>query len=604
VAEGRTTEGSSSSQAPPSSIVLDGIPGSAGMAIGGAVVVDTRRPGVPHRHVPRGAADEEMARFDQAVEVAVRGLREVADQTRERLTRAEASIIDAYTMMLQDETLRDAVERHVRIDRQCAEWALDNAVTEMVETLRSARDPYLAERSHDVEFVGDRLLRALAVRHLPLNVVPLMSEAFILVAHDLSPAETAGLSRDRVQAIVTEVGTRTSHTAILARALEIPAVVGVRRITSLVGSGELLIVDGSRGQVIISPSPGMVASARSRAERRERATIGLREARDQPATTRCGTRVDLRANIELPQEADAAIAQGAQGIGLYRTEFLYIARNQPPDEEEQYAIYRRVLERVAPLPVTLRTFDIGGDKFMSAFQAPAEMNPALGLRAVRLGLAQPELFLAQLRAMVRASAHGSLRIMIPMISSVTELRAVRELLDLAEREVDAAGHPRAPSIPLGMMVEVPAAAVLAREFAAEAAFFSIGTNDLIQYSLAVDRTNQELAHLASPYHPAILRLIELVVEAGHERDRPVSVCGAMASDPLAACLLLGFGIHELSMEGSSIPAVKAALGRIRCDEAQEVARRARACVTAREVEAVVRDGFQPQLQDLVGGEEE
>jgi len=431
-----------------------------------------------------------------------------------------------------------------------------------------------------------------------------MSEAATLVAHDLSPAETAGLSRDRVQAIVTEVGTRTSHTAILARALEIPAVVGVRRITTLVGAGEQLVVDGTRGQVIISPSPGMIESARSRAERRERATIGLRGARDLPAMTRCGTRVDLRANIELPQEAEAAIEQGAQGVGLYRTEFLYIARNQPPDEEEQYTIYRRVLERVAPLPVTLRTFDIGGDKFMSAFQAPAEMNPALGLRAVRLGLAQPELFIAQLRAMVRASAHGNLRIMIPMISSLLELRAVRELLELAEREVDAAGRARAPSIPLGMMVEVPSAAVLAREFATEAEFFSIGTNDLIQYTLAVDRTNRELAYLASPFHPAILRLIELVVDAGRAHDRPVSVCGAMASDPYAAALLVGLGIHELSMEGSSIPAVKAAIGRIHCDEAREVARRARACVTAREVEAVVRAGFQDQLRDIGGDDED
>ncbi len=604
MAEERSSPGSSSSHAPPSSVVLDGIAGSAGLAIGTAVVVDTRRPGVPHRHVARGAVDEEMARYDEAVRVAVRGIREVADQARQRVTRAEASIIDAYALMLEDETLRDSVERNVRIDRQCAEWALDNAVTEMVQTLRSARDPYLAERSHDVEFVGDRLLRALAVRHLPLNVVPLMSEAAILVAHDLSPAETAGLSRDRVQAIVTEVGTRTSHTAILARALEIPAVVGVRRITSLVGSGEQLIVDGARGQVIISPSPGMVEAARGRAERRERATIGLRGVRDLPATTRCGTRVDLRANIELPQEAEAAIEQGAQGVGLYRTEFLYISRNQPPDEEEQYAIYRRVLERVAPLSVTLRTFDIGGDKFMSAFQAPAEMNPALGLRAVRLGLAQPELFLTQLRAMVRASAHGNLRIMIPMISSLLELRAVRELLELAEREVDAAGHARAPSIPLGMMVEVPSAAVLAREFAAEAEFFSIGTNDLIQYALAVDRTNRELAYLASPFHPAILRLIELVVVAGREFERPVSVCGAMASDPYAAALLLGLGIHELSMEGSSIPAVKAAIGRIGCDEAREVAQRARACLTALEVETVVRDGFQDQLRDIVGGDDE
>ncbi|MBN2195041.1 MAG: phosphoenolpyruvate--protein phosphotransferase [Polyangiaceae bacterium] len=604
MAEERSQTGSSSSHAPPSSVVLDGIPGSPGLAIGPAVVVDTRRPGVPHRHIVRSAADEEMGRYDEAVRVAIQGIREVADKARERATRAETSIIEAYALMIEDETLRSMVERHVRIDRQGAEWALDNAITTMVEQLRSARDPYLAERSHDIEFVGDRLLRALMVRQLPLSVVPLMVDAAILVAHDLSPAETAGLSRDRVQAIVTEVGTRTSHTAILARALEIPAVVGVRRITTLVGSGEVLVVDGSRGQVIISPSPGMVEVARSRAQRRERVSLGLRGTRDIPAATRCGTRVDLLANIELPQEAGVAIEQGAQGIGLYRTEFLYIARNEPPSEEEQYEIYRAVLERVAPLPVTLRTFDIGGDKFMSAFQAPAEMNPALGLRAVRLGLAQPELFLTQLRAMVRASVHGNLSIMVPMISSVREFRAVRELLELAKKEVDAAGYPRAAEIPLGMMVEVPAAAILARQFALDAAFFSIGTNDLVQYSLAVDRTNQELAHLASPYHPAILRLIELVIEAGRELHRPVSVCGAMASDPFAAALLIGMGIRSLSMESSSVPTLKAAIGRIGCHEAHTAAERAKDCVTAREVEAMVRTTFQAELREIVASDEE
>lgn len=602
--DSRPPGGSSSSHAPPSSVVLNGIPGSPGLAIGPAVVVDTRRPGIPHRHVARSAVDQEMSRYDEAVQLAVRGIREVAEQARARITPAETSIIEAYALMIEDETLRATVERHVRIDHQCAEWALDNAVTAMVEQLRSARDPYLAERSHDVEFVGDRLLRALMVRQVPLNVVPLMTDAAILVAHDLSPAETAGLSRDRVQAIVTEVGTRTSHTAILARAPEIPAVVGVRRITTLVGSGESLVVDGFRGQVIIAPSPGMVELARSRARRRQEVALGLRGTPGGPAATRCGAKIDLRANIELPQEAELALEQGAQGIGLYRTEFLYIARDEPPTEEQQYAVYRRVLEKMSPLPVVLRTFDIGGDKFMSAFLAPAEMNPALGLRAVRLGLAQPELFLTQLRGMVRASAGGRLAIMVPMISSLSELRAVRELLELAIREVDAAGHARAAEIPLGMMVEVPAAAVMAHAFATEADFFSIGTNDLVQYALAVDRTNQELAHLASPYHPAVLRLIDQVIDAGKHHRRPVAVCGAMASDPFAAVLLVGMGIEELSMESSVIPLVKAAIQRVSCDQARQVAQQARSCSTAREVETLVHREFKELLRDITVPDEE
>ena len=591
------------SQGPPSSVVINGIAGSPGLAIAPAVVIDTRRPGVPHRHIARAAADEEVARFAGAVKLASQGIRDVEARVRSAATRAEASILEAYVLMIEDESLREETERHIRVDRQCAEWALDTAVRSMVDQLQSAGDPYLAERSHDIEFVGDRILRALMNRQIPMPVMPSVGEAAIIVAHDLSPAETAGLSKDRVRGIVTEVGTRTSHTAILARALDIPAVVGAKRITTLVGSGEQLVVDGLRGQVIIQPTRGMIEAAQARARRHAAVALGLRTAVAGPAATRCGQRVDLRANIELPQETEVALEQGAQGIGLYRTEFLYMSRQDPPSEDEQFEVYKRVLEGAAPLPCTIRTFDIGGDKFVSAFQAPDEMNPALGLRAVRLGLARPELLLSQLRAMVRASAFGELRIMVPMISAVRELRAVRELLDLACREVDSEGQPRAAHVPLGMMVEVPAAAILANEFAADAEFFSIGTNDLVQYALAVDRTNQELAHLASPYHPAILRLIRMVVEAGSRHDRPVSVCGAMASDPLAATLLVGMGLRELSMESSSVPEVRAAIGRISCGEAKEVAERVLECSTAREVEQSVKAAFMPYLRDILEPED-
>jgi phosphotransferase system enzyme I (PtsI) len=308
--------------------------------------------------------------------------------------------------------------------------------------------------------------------------------------------------------------------------------------------------------------------------------------------------VDLLANLELPGEADVALEQGAQGVGLYRTEFLYIARAEPPSEDEQYAVYRHVAERMAPLPVVLRTFDIGGDKFASAFQAPAEMNPALGLRAVRLGLAHPELLLTQLRAMVRASAHGRVSVMVPMVSALEELHAVRALLSRAIEQVDQTGEPRAAEIPLGVMIEVPAAALLADQFAREADFFSIGTNDLIQYCLAVDRTNQELAYLASPFHPAILALIRRVVDAAERHHRPVSVCGAMASDPAAAAVLVGLGLRQLSTETSSVLEVKAALARISCEEARAVAERALECVTTTEAEQVVREGLAPYFGDL------
>jgi phosphoenolpyruvate-protein phosphotransferase (PTS system enzyme I) len=580
-------------------LVLEGIAGSPGLAIGPAILIDTGRPGVVRRHVHKHQVDDEMKRFGRAVKVAASGLREVAEKMRTSAPRAESSILEAYVAMVEDESLREDVERRVRIDRQCAEWAIDAAVGEIANQLKAGGDPYLAERSHDVEFIGDSLQRALSGKDRQL-ALPNTDEPSIIVAHDLSPAETATLTKDRVLAMVTEVGTRTSHTAILARSLEIPAVVGVVDIRKHVGNGDRLVVDGLRGRVTVAPTAEMVDAAVARAARHRAIAQGLREHRERPSTTKCGVPIVLRANIELPSEAEIALGEGAQGIGLYRTEFLYVDRALPPSEDEQYETYKKVLERVAPLEVTLRTFDIGGDKFVSAFQAPPEMNPALGLRAVRLGLARPEIFLEQLRAMVRASAHGQLKIMVPMIAAVRELRAVRELLARAIRDVDAKGQARAAQIPLGIMVEVPAAAVMANELAAESEFLSIGTNDLVQYSLAVDRTSRELAYLASPFDPAILRLIRGVIEAGRKRGRPVSVCGAMASDPLAAVLLVGMGLRELSMESSALAEVKEAIARVTLAEAEAVAAAILHCVEADEVVQQLDEAFGARIADLLG----
>ncbi len=570
---------------------LVGIGGSPGLAVGTAVVLD-RRAGVVRRYVSNHHVDDEMDRFMRAIARAADGLRAAAERERERMSRAESPILAAYALMVEDETLRSDVERRVRIDKMCVEWALASVIDEMTDQLASAEDSYLAERSHDVQFIGQIILRALAGDAEPFSV-PHSREPRVLCAHDLSPAETATLSRHSVLAIVTEVGTRTSHTAILARALEIPAVVGVSGLLSRVGDGDLLVVDGMRGRVTLAPSESAVAEARRRVERARE--VGGRELTDRPLVTRCGVPVELKANIELPSEAVIALDRGARGIGLYRTEFLYVNRSELPSEEEQFATYRQVLEAVAPLPVTLRTFDIGGDKFVSAFQVPNDMNPALGLRAVRLGLARRDLFMTQLRAIVRASAFGSLRVMVPMIASLSELRAVRELLEQAIREVDEKGQPRAKDIPLGTMVEVPSAAIIADRLAPETAFMSIGTNDLVQYALAVDRSSPELAHLASFFDPSILRLIEGVVAAGARHRRGVFVCGAMASDPLAVVLLVGMGLRELSLEASSFPAVRAAISRITVEEAEEAARDVRECSTATEVEALLEQRFASRL---------
>ena len=575
--------------------VLEGIAGSAGYAIGRALIVDTRRSGVVRRHVTPDAVAAELAHFDEAVARAASELRVVLAAKQGTASRAESSILEAYVLMVEDETLRAAVEGKIRSTNICAEWALDLAVAEMAAQLRQSGDPYLAERSHDFEFVEDRLLRTMAGKHGAV-VLPKDGAPGVLVAHDLSPAETAGLTKERVLAIVTEVGTRTSHTAILARALEIPAVVGVPNLLSRVGSGDLIVVDGVHGQVAITPSEALIADTHARAGRFSDVARHRREARDRPIRTKCGVTVELRANIELPSEAEVALEQGARGIGLYRTEFLYLDRTEPPSEDEQYETYRRVVETLAPLPVTLRTFDIGGDKFASVFQVPAEMNPALGLRAVRLGLARPDIFLTQLRAMVRASVHGKMRIMVPMIASLGELREVRRLFDRAIVDVDAAGQPRSLEIPLGMMVEVPSAAVMADEFAAETEFMSIGTNDLVQYTLAVDRSSPELAYLASFFDPAILRLVRMVIKGGANHQRPVFVCGAMASDPLAAILLVGMGLRELSMESAAIPEIREVIGQVTVAEAEEAAQAAFTGETALDIERMLLERFGERLE--------
>lgn len=580
-------------------VEIEGIGGSGGFAIGQALVISTARTGVVHRRINSDEVDTEIARFDEAVQLAISDLRCVTDKLkRGDAARAETSILDAYIMMLGDVTLREDVAALIRLQGQCVEWALESSVEVMCSQLRESHDPYLAERSHDFEFIRDRLLRALSGDGDGL-VIPPQSEPVIIVAHDLSPAETAGLSKDSVLGLVTEVGTRTSHTAILARAMEIPAVVGAVGILNHVGDGDQIVVDGVHGRVIVAPSAELLRDVQPKAERYYAVARGLRELRDEPAQTQDGTLVNLQANIELPIEADIALNHGARGIGLYRTEFLYIDRKEPPSEDEQYETYRAVVTTMAPRPVTLRTFDIGGDKFVSAIKMPHDMNPALGLRAIRLGLKQPELLKTQLRAMVRASAHGPVRIMVPMVASISEMRAVRALLSESVIEMDRARHPHSDHIPLGCMVEVPSAAIMAAEFAREAEFLSIGTNDLVQYCLAVDRTSRELARLASYFDPAVIRLIKGVITAGQFRKRPVSVCGAMASDPLAAILLIGMGLRNLSMEASAIPEVKAALARVPLSDAEDAADTAFEATTAHELEQTLAERFAPYLTDIL-----
>ncbi|MCU0691673.1 MAG: phosphoenolpyruvate--protein phosphotransferase [Polyangiaceae bacterium] len=578
-------------------VSLRGICGSPGIGIGPAVVIGRPVTSFKRRHVLDRDVDVEVERFRKAVIDAEAHLRQVI--ARAGRATAELDILEAYVLMISDDALATEVERKIRVDRKSAEWSVVSSIREFAVQFEGAEDLYLRERSHDFHFVGELLLRVLRGGPGATPLIKLEQPA-VVVAHELSPADAASLAREPVLGIVTECGTRTGHTAIMARAFEIPTVVGVAEALAHTRPGDVVVVDGIRGVFTVRPSGEQLLVARERDRVLQELRLHLRDDLDRPAAMGCGTPIVIRANIEFLDEVPAALARGAQGIGLFRTEYLYINRAVPPSEDEQYETYRALAATLAPQCATLRTFDIGGDKFASSLELPPELNPALGLRAVRLGLSCPELLRQQLRAMVRASAAGTLRIMLPMIATLHELRAVRELLGEAIAEVDARGLPRAARIPLGIMLEIPSALLLATEFAREADFFSIGTNDLIQYTLAADRTNRSLAYLASPFDPSIVRLVRMAVGAATLNNRPLSVCGEMASDPLGALLLVGLGVRELSMEAAALLEVKEALRRVPLAEAELVAQEALAMDGAEAVEQCMARAFAPRLYDLLG----
>lgn len=574
---------------------LRGIAGSPGVAIGPAVVLGTSGTRFKKSKIADRDIESEVERFRAAVKLAKSGLRGLVERTSRLGT--ELTILEAYTLMVGDPILADEAERRIRGGRECAEWAVSDAVQELSSQVMVADDAYIRERAHDFNFVGDIIIRALMGED---NAQPLakLDRPSVVVAHNLSPTDVAAMARQAVMGIVTGGGTRTSHVAIMARALEIPAILGVPDALERINSGDELIVDGARGELIVWPSEREIADAREREEQHLSRHRRLRDTRHRPASTACGVPIVLRANIELPGEALLAKDHGAVGIGLYRTEFMCVGRSTPPSEDEQYEVFRTVVQLMSPHPVTLRTFDMGGDKRVLDCAVDSERNPALGLRAVRLALAAPEVFLRQLCAMVRASAHGPAQILVPMIATLGEFRKVKALLVRAIEDVDRRGLGRAPVVPLGVMVEVPSVALLADRFAGEADFLSLGTNDLVQYTLAADRTSRSLAYLASPFDPAVIGFIDNVVRAVRRHGRPLSVCGEMASEPLGAILLVGMGLRELSMEASAVPEIKEVLSRVTLAEAQQAARRALRLDTAEAVEADLARAFEQRLSDV------
>jgi phosphotransferase system enzyme I (PtsI) len=563
---------------------IGGIPASPGIAIATARVIDRGTLKIPKRCILDHAIDDEVMRLHEAIDESKKQILEAKEAVTETVYTPggnHALIFEGHLLMLEDEFLVDGAIKLIREERDNAEWAISKRLEAFKAALSGLGNEFLRERIDDVMFVGHRIIRNLM--GFVTDIVDMRGDPCILVSESLSPAETTQMVGSPVLGFATDTGTRTSHTAIMAQALGIPAVVGVESLGDHVNAKDTIIVDGNDGVVIIRPDVDTIREYKERAARYAELEKKLLSARDEPAMTTDGQKVTLLCNVEFPAEAAMALDYGAEGIGLYRTEFLYMNRSDPPSEDEQYASYRAALIAMQPRPVVFRTFDLGADKL--PMSGPKnETNPAMGLRAIRLGLKNPEMFKTHLRALLRAANHGELQIMFPMISGVDELRKVKSVLNEAKETLgdDAPEHVR-----VGCMIELPSAVFAADLLAREVDFFSIGTNDLIQYSLAIDRVNDHVAYLYSPFHPGILRAIFQVMKAARRVGIPVSMCGNMAAESRLIPLLIGFGLRSLSMAPTLIPSVKAMIRTISSIEALKIAQMALEMNTAKDVEYMV-----------------
>jgi phosphotransferase system enzyme I (PtsI) len=569
----------------PRNRIIQGIPASPGIVLGRAKLLADRVESQPFYCLLFSPEEinQELGRFLLAVEQAEADLVSLKKSLSPEY-QEHAHLLDLQILMLKERMIFQETQRLIQEERYNAEWALFQAWQKVRELFQGIGDPYIKGRVQDVEEVYRRLQANLAGKEaLSLS----SQEPVIIVTRDLSPAEATQMTSSQVLGFITERGGRTSHTAIIAQSLEIPAVVGVDFATREIANGDLLILDGLRGQVILEPDEALSRSYQVRKEDYEAFRGVVAQASSQPAITLDEHSTQILANIELPEEVELGFKYGADGVGLYRTEFLYLQQRQLPGEEGLFQNYRRVVEAMQPRVVTIRTLDIGGDKFLSPLEYAPEMNPALGLRGIRFCLKERNIFRTQLRAILRASAYGRVRVMFPLISSVGELQDARLLLEQVKEELLAAQTPFDPRMPVGAMIEVPAAVTLARLLAQFADFFSIGTNDLIQYALAIDRVNKQVADMYQPLHPAVMRMIREVVQAALRSHIPVAMCGEMAGDPLYIPILLGLGVRELSMNAVAIPMAKHIIRMITFKEARKIARHALRLVTVEEVNEYV-----------------
>jgi phosphoenolpyruvate-protein phosphotransferase (PTS system enzyme I) len=566
---------------------LEGIGVSPGVAIGVTFLVDDPGGRVVRMCLPEAEVEAEIARFREAVALAQKQLQDAKDRLREALGDDQAYILEAHLLMLQDYGLARQIEGFILDNRANAEWAVREVTSRLLEAYAQIEDSYLRERGNDIEDVARRLIKILSGTHA--RDLSLLASEAIIVAEDLLPSVAAELDPEKVRGFVTSAGGLTSHTAIISRSLGIPAVVGLRGIASRVRTGDTMVIDGTTGIVVLRPSPEALRfynDERLREQQQQRFDL---EERELPAVTRNGAPIILRANIELLEEIDALHLSNAMGVGLYRSEYLYAqATGGLPTEEAQFEVYRLLAEMSGDEGAVIRTFDLGGDKLhLDGFKP--EPNPALGLRAIRLSFNVEEVFRAQLRAILRAACHGRLKIVLPLISNPDELRTAKRIITEVQRQMRADGIEHAKDIEIGVMVEVPSAALQAETLAHEADFLSLGTNDLTQYMLAVDRSNENVNHLFDSLHPAVLRAIKFASDAAAHCRKPITVCGEMASNPTHVVVLLGLGLRDLSMTPKAIPAIKRVVRAIDLSTAEEIANHALGLTTPAEVNSYVRE---------------
>ena len=566
---------------------LQGIAASDGIAI--AKVYTLTEPDLSFTKISVEDTDNEISRLEEALAVSTKEIELIKETALKNLGEEEAQVFEAHLMVLSDPELVGQVKDAITSQKVNAEHALKEVSDMFISIFAGMEDnPYMQERAADIRDVSKRILANLLGVKIPSPAT--IKDEVVVVAGDLTPSDTAQLNRQYVKAFVTDIGGRTSHSAIMARSLEIPAIVGTKEITSLAKDGDLIIIDGLSGDVFLNPSEDVVAEYRAKAEAFAAQQAEWEKLKDADTFTKDGHQVELAANIGTPKDLEGVIHNGAEGVGLYRTEFLYMDSHDMPTEEDQFEAYKAVLEGMNGKPVVVRTMDIGGDKELPYLPLPHEMNPFLGYRAIRISLNEPEMFRTQLRALLRASVYGKLRIMFPMIATLNDFRGAKALLLEEKAKLVAEGVAVSDDIQVGIMIEIPAAAVLAHQFAKEVDFFSIGTNDLIQYTMAADRMNERVSYLYQPYNPSILTLIKHVIDSAHKEGKWAGMCGEMAGDQTAVPLLVGLGLDEFSMSASSVLKTRSLISKLTLEDMKALADKAiNECATVQEVEALVEE---------------